>query len=85
MGEALGHEGDRGQQDHGFVAGGQALVVAGAAAVCADPGQGAFHHPAAGQDVEGTVSAARTDWESMTAALGWESRPATLWVATRNC
>jgi hypothetical protein len=24
----------------------------------------------------GTVSAARTDWESMTAAVGWASRPA---------
>src|SRR5690348_10151561 len=38
LGEAAGHEGDHGPQDHGFVAGGQVLVVAGGAAVFADPG-----------------------------------------------
>jgi len=41
-GEALGHQGDHGPQDHGFVAGGQAFVVADGAAVLADPGEGAF-------------------------------------------
>jgi len=35
------------------VAGGQVLVVAGGAAVLADPGEGPFHDPAAGQDGEG--------------------------------
>jgi hypothetical protein len=33
LGEALCHEGDHGPQDHGFVAGGQVLVVAGGAPV----------------------------------------------------
>jgi hypothetical protein len=35
------------------VVGGQAFVVAGAAAVAGDPGQGALDDPAAGQDLEG--------------------------------
>ena len=33
--------------------GGQAFVVAGAAAVAGDPGEGALDHPAAGQHLEG--------------------------------
>jgi hypothetical protein len=33
--------------------GGQAFVVAGAAAVAGDPRQRALHHPAAGQNLEG--------------------------------
>jgi hypothetical protein len=35
--------------------GGQAFVVAGAAAVAGDPGQGPFDHPAARQDFEGVL------------------------------
>jgi hypothetical protein len=38
LGEAAGHQGDHGPQDHGFVAGGQVLVVADGAPVLADPG-----------------------------------------------
>ena len=49
LGEAAGHEGDHGPQDHGFVVGGQALVAAGGAPVLADPGEGPFDDPAAGQ------------------------------------
>ena len=52
-GEPLGHQGDHGPQDHGFVAGGQAFVVADGPAVLADPGEGALDHRAAGQDLEG--------------------------------
>jgi hypothetical protein len=32
----------------------------------------------------GTVSAARTDWESMMAAVGWVVRPAAARAASRN-
>jgi hypothetical protein len=47
-GEAAGHEGDHGPVDHGFVVGGEAFVVAGAASVASDPGQGPLDHPPAG-------------------------------------
>jgi len=47
-GQTPGHEGDHGPQDHGFVAGGQVLVVAGGAPVLADRREGAFDDPAAG-------------------------------------
>jgi hypothetical protein len=40
LGQAPGHEGDHGPQDHGFVAGGQVLMIAGGSAVLADPGEG---------------------------------------------
>src|SRR5215467_12128552 len=63
LGEAPGHEGDHGPQDHGFVAGGQVLVVAGGAAVLADPGEGALDDPAAGQDLEGVGVALGDDLE----------------------
>ncbi len=53
LGQAAGHEGGHGPQDHGFVAGGEALVVADGAAVLADPGEGALYHPAAGKHLEG--------------------------------
>jgi hypothetical protein len=53
LGQAAGHQGDHGPQDHGFVAGGQVLVVADGAAVLADPGEGPLDYPAAGQDGEG--------------------------------
>ena len=35
----------------------------------------------------GTVSAARTDWESMTAAVGWRLRPAAArtWARSSSC
>src|SRR5437764_4475122 len=52
-GEPTGHEGDHAPQVHGFVVGGEAFVVAGAAAVAGDPGQGPLDDPAAGQDGEG--------------------------------
>ena len=38
LGEAAGHEGGHGPQEHGFVAGGQVLVVADGAAVLDEPG-----------------------------------------------
>jgi hypothetical protein len=56
LGEAAGHEGDHGPDDHGFMAGrgrgGEAFVVAGGPAVLADPGEGALDDHAAGQDLE---------------------------------
>ena len=62
-GEAPGHEGDHGPQDHGFVAGGQVLIIAGGAAVFADPGEGPFDDPVAGQDLEGVRVALGHDLE----------------------
>ena len=53
LGQAAGHEGGHGPQDHGFVAGREAFVVADGAAVLADPGEGALYHPPAGQYLEG--------------------------------
>src|SRR5215470_5360605 len=61
LGQAPGHEGDHGPQDHGFVAGGQVLVVAGGAAVLADPGEGPFHDPAARQNLKGVPVALGDD------------------------
>src|SRR6185437_5477338 len=52
-GQAACHEDGHGPVDVGFVVGGQAFVVAGAAAVAGDPCQGALDHPAAGQHLEG--------------------------------
>src|SRR6266545_731927 len=131
--QTAGHDGGHRPGDHGPVVVMEALVVADGAAVAADPGEGALHHPAARQHLEGvgqapaddvdpkaqggsrpdhqlarvagvgpdqpdaalrrlrpltflpaskprlalaTVSAARTDWESMIAALGCGWRPA---------
>jgi hypothetical protein len=52
LGQAAGHQGDHGPQDHGFVAGWEAFVVADGAAVLADPGEGPLHDPAAGKDLK---------------------------------
>jgi GNAT superfamily N-acetyltransferase len=52
-GQAACHEDGHGPVDVGFVVGGQAFVVAGAAAVAGDPCQDALDHPAAGQHLEG--------------------------------
>jgi hypothetical protein len=53
LGQAVGHEGDHGPQDHGFVAGREAFIVADGAAVLADPGERPLHDPPAGQHLEG--------------------------------
>lgn len=45
-GEAFAGEADHAPADHGFVVFGKAFVVADAAAVAGDPGQGAFDDPA---------------------------------------
>ena len=55
---------DHGPQDHGFVAGGEAFVVADSAAVLANPGEGSFYDPAAGQDLEGVRVAPGDDLDS---------------------
>jgi hypothetical protein len=57
LGETAGHEGDHGPQDHGFVAGGQLLVVPDGAAVLADPGEGPLDDSAAGQDLKDVLLA----------------------------
>src|SRR4051794_21858156 len=51
-GQPAGHGHDHGDVDHRLGVLGQRLVVADAAAVFADPGQGALHDPAAGNDLE---------------------------------
>jgi hypothetical protein len=48
-----GHQGDHGPQDHGFVAGREALVVAGGAGCFADPGERPLHNPPTEQHPEG--------------------------------
>ncbi len=63
LGQAAGHEGGHGPQDHGFVAGREAFVVADGAAVLADPGECPLHDPAAGQDLEGVRLAPGDDLE----------------------
>lgn len=52
FGEAFAGDADHAPVDHGFVMLGQAFVVAGAAAVSGDPGQGAFDDSASGYDDE---------------------------------
>ena len=52
-GQAAGHQGGHGPQDHGFAAGGEASVIAGGAAVPADPGEPPLCGPATGRDLEG--------------------------------
>src|SRR3954463_7575018 len=47
MGEAVEHEADRGQGDHGFGDLGQRLVVLGQSAPSAEPAERPFDHPAA--------------------------------------
>jgi hypothetical protein len=61
LGEPVGHQDDHGPQDHGFVAGGQGLVVPDGTAVLADPGEGPLHNPAAGQDLEDVTIALSHD------------------------
>ena len=63
LGQAACHQGDHGPQDHGFVAGREAFVVADSAAVLADPGEGPLHDPPAGQDLEGVRLAPGDDLE----------------------
>jgi hypothetical protein len=50
LGQALGHEGDHGPQDHSFVAGGQADTAAGAAGVPQRPGRVAVLNRCRGDD-----------------------------------
>jgi hypothetical protein len=64
LGQAAGHQGGHGPQDHGFVAGGQVFVVADGASVLADPGEGPLDDPAAGQDLEGVRVAFGDDLDS---------------------
>ena len=63
LGQAGGHEGGHSPQDHGFMAGREAFVVADGAAVLADPGEGPLHDPPAGQDLEGVRLAPGDDLE----------------------
>jgi hypothetical protein len=52
------------------VAGGQVLIIADGAAVLADPGEGPFDDPAAGQDLEGVPVAFGDDLECHLQGLG---------------
>src|SRR4051794_20025182 len=51
-GQPAGHGHDHRDVDHRLGVLGQGLVVADAAAMFADPGQGALYHPAAWDDLE---------------------------------
>jgi hypothetical protein len=76
-GKAAGHDGDHCPDDHGFVAAGEAFVVAGAAPAGGDPGQGALDDPAAGQDLEGVqVIEPGTIWTVMPRRAPQGSLPA---------
>src|SRR5215470_15964611 len=75
-GQAPGHEVGHGPQDHGFVGGGQAFVVADGAAVLADPGEGSFDNPAPRQDLEGVqVVGAADDLQGQVQAGGPGGEP----------
>ena len=49
LGQACKHQPKHGQIDYGLTPAGQVLIVLAPAAIAADPGQGALHHPAAWQ------------------------------------
>ena len=70
LGQAACHEGGHGPQDHGFVAGREAFVVADGAAVLADPGEGALDDPPAGQHFEGVRFALGDDLQGHLQAGG---------------
>src|SRR6266571_5710803 len=70
LGQAACHEGGHGPQDHGFVAGREAFVVADGAAVLADPGECPLYHPAAGQHLEGVRVAPGDDLQGHLQAGG---------------
>src|SRR6266540_733098 len=59
--QTAGHDGGHRPGDHGPVVVREALVVADGAAVAADPGEGALHHPAARQHLEGVGQAPADD------------------------
>ena len=52
LGQALDHHAHHGPLHPGLVVFGLAFVVDGQPAVLAEPGEGALHDPAAGQDLE---------------------------------
>ena len=76
LGQAACHEGGHGPQDHGFVAGREAFVVADGAAVLADPGEGPLDDPAAGQDLEGVRAAPGDDLDGYLQGRGPAREPA---------
>src|SRR6266511_5070091 len=59
--QTAGHDGGHRPGDHGPVVGREALVVADGAAVAADPDEGALHHPAARQHLDGVAQAPAED------------------------
>jgi hypothetical protein len=63
LGQAACHEDGHGPQDHRFVAGREAFVVADGAAVFADPGERPLYHPPAGQHLEDVPVAPGDDLE----------------------
>jgi hypothetical protein len=60
------------------VVGGEALVVAGAAAVAGDPGQGPFDHLPARQDLEGVGVIGRAWAAAVKQTIGLGEYPAIL-------
>src|SRR5260370_41862138 len=67
------HDADHGEIDPGFFAAGEQLVVLPQTPAGAEPGKGAFHHPAPRQDLEAAGPARRpllcAVWRGPDAAL----------------
>jgi hypothetical protein len=55
--KTAGHDSDHRPGDHGLVVVREPFVVADGTAVFGDPGDGALHHPSAGQNLEGVGQA----------------------------
>ena len=63
----MDHQVDHGKEDHGLAVLRQGLVVFGQATVLAEPGEGAFHDPALGQDDESPGRVSFHDLDNATA------------------
>src|ERR1035441_7748370 len=61
LAETFEHKANHSQIDHGFAGFGLSFVVAIESAVASEPTEGAFHHPAARQHLEGVKVGALDD------------------------
>ena len=82
-GEAADYLEDGGLVDHGFVVGGEALVVAGAAPA-ADSGVGALDDPAAVRDVEAVAPAEGQTVDDLDLYAEFTARPVLVEAAVRS-
>jgi hypothetical protein len=72
LGQTAGYQGGHCPQDHGFVAGREASVVADRAAVLADPGGSSFFNPAVGKTSKARRLRRTTIWSLIFRALAQE-------------